>query len=135
MCMQKTQQMLSQLGHLKDEESKMHFINNQYISLSLSVRLDSLWCVWMTWFSLGYSNPNIFVWEVKKKMSGISKSTKNFKPLKCLNLKWLLKPIDLKSRHFKSINLKSKFKFPNTALVYFVLMNKLNINIILPKNE
>ena len=135
MCMQKTQQMLSQLGHLKDEESKMHFINNQYISLSLSVGLDSLGCVWMTWFGLGNSNPNIFVWEVKKKMSGKSKSSKNFKSLKCLNLKWLLKPMNLKSRHFKSINLKSKSKFPNTALVYFVLMNKLNTNIMLPKNE
>nr|XP_023911971.1 MADS-box transcription factor 31-like isoform X2 [Quercus suber] len=30
---EKTQQMLSQLGHLKDEESKMHYINNQ-ISVS-----------------------------------------------------------------------------------------------------
>ena len=132
MCMQKTQQMLSQLGHLKDEESKMHYINNQYISLSLSVGLDYLWCVWMTWFGLGYLNPNIFIWEVKKKCQGNPNPPRT---LKCLNLKWLLKPMDSKSRHFKSINLKSKSKFPNTTLVYFVLMNKLNTNIILPKKE
>ena len=48
------------------------------------------------------------------------KFTKKFKYLKCLNLKQLLKSMDLESPDFKSINLKSKFKFkskfPNATL-------------------
>ena len=37
------------------------------------------------------------------------------------NLKYLLKSLDLKSKHFKSINLKSKSesKFPNATFDYF----------------
>nr|XP_023911972.1 agamous-like MADS-box protein AGL66 isoform X3 [Quercus suber] len=39
---EKTQQMLSQLGHLKDEESKMHYINNQISLTELKLKKSKI---------------------------------------------------------------------------------------------
>ena len=57
----------------------------------------------------------------------LTESTKNFKPLVSMYLKLYLKSIDLNLRHLK-FKSKSKFKFPNTTLIFLTCVGLFSID-------